>query len=322
MPKQERIGLGAAARGGTDVEDGPFLRVTQGSDFLGKYDVDTRDIIFWRGDTRPPDQVFATGLSSRYVRDHNEREIVWRCGVDDIVPASAVCLARDIRGAAFFPYPDLNSLVVEDTNYLYAMTVPRASCTYAIQKVAESAEQEPDEVDEEAWRRAERFGYDPAWDNKENASCVWQFGEYAVHEVPGNRILAGWKCTRMMLVREKNDERVQAGIRFRLHNEVVNPNALFPLKVQEARTIARRFHTEYPRRYGQFLSYFGLVEARLMPCESVSAAGRLARQLQALVTASDADWCTREDGAGMEGTSEGVRLSSPSGLPTRTRCHF
>ncbi|MEM9488699.1 MAG: hypothetical protein AAGC55_06115 [Myxococcota bacterium] len=298
--KQNAINLPQANRPGATPADGPFLSVTRGPNFTSRYDEATTDIIFWRGDTRPPAQVFQTGFSSRYMRDHGEREIVWRCAVDDIVPQSAVCLARDIRGAAFFPYPDLNSQVIEDVNYLYAMVVPRAAATYRIQQVVEQAE-----TANANWRRPQRFTYDPDWSNYDAASCVWQFGEYAVHEVPARLIIAGWRCRRFMLVREQNDERVQAGIRFALDQEQLNPiwvpNGASSNPIvshTRARDIAAEYRTEYPRVFTEYLSYFGLIRSMQMPFSSTTGArqarGGAIQQLAPVLTANDTDWNDRQ----------------------------
>lgn len=286
------IQLPLAERPGAEEDEGPFLQVTKGPNYNGRYDVDTTGIVFWRGDTRAPEEVFSTGFSSRYVRDHNEREIVWRAAIDDIVPESAVCLARDIRGAAFFPYPDPNSEVVDDVNYIYAMTVTRAASTYAIQQVAERVETEKTEEDD--WRDPGRFKYDPTWEN-EDASCVWQFGEYAVHEVPANRIVAGWRCSRRILVRQQDDERVQAGIQFKLDQKVVNNASHHHDVLQKAKDIASTYARYYPRKLNEYLSYFGLVRAYMMPIPSVDRAARCVEQIRPIVTHSDADWSVRDD---------------------------
>jgi hypothetical protein len=301
--KLEAINLAPSTNKGDDGE-GPFLRVTD-QFYNGRYDVDTTNLLFWRGDTRPPSQVFQTGFSSRYVRDGKAPEIVWRAAVDDIVPASSVCLARDIRGAAFFPYPPDDSEVIEDTNYLYAMVVPRAACTYRIQQMAEFAE-----TDEQDWRDPARFGYDPAWSDYDNTSCVWQFAEYAVHAVPGAQIIAGWKCTRTILVKKKDEERVQAGIRFRLHGATRNPGCLNLQAWSDAQAIASTYAREYPRKYPQFLSYWGIIEALAVPVSSQDQARLTARQLQPILTADDSGWSIRDDGGGSDTGS--VKLGAPA----------
>lgn len=286
------LGLSPSTNQG-DSGEGPFLRVTGGDYYLGKYDVNTGGIIFWRGDTRPPNEVFQTGFSSRYVRDNKGREIVWRAGIDDIVPASAVCLARDVRGAAFFPCPSLDTDDLTDSHYIYAMVVPFAACTYRMQQVVEKVETGDDD-----WRDPARFAYDPAWEDTDDASCVWQFAEYAVHEVKPSQILAGWKMDRMYLVKDRDDERGQAGIRFRLYGEQRNHACKHPGSLLGAQTIARAYYHEYPRKYPQFLSYWGIVEALKIPAVSKAEARATARQLRAIVTASDHDFSARDDGAG------------------------
>jgi hypothetical protein len=291
------LGLAPSENKG-DSEEGPFLKVTGGEFYEGRYDVQTNNVVFWRGDARAPDEVFTTGFSSRYVREKKAREIVWRAGVDDIVPASAVCLARDIRGAAFFPYPDPNSVNIVDTNYLYAISVPFAACTFKIQKVVEQVETGADD-----WRDATRFTYDPEWSTYENASCVWQFAEYAVHEVRKWQVLAGWKCTRQILIKERNDERVQGGIRFKLSNYRANNATTNVTAQQTAQAIADNYFVEYPRRYPEFLSYWGVVEAMMVPPPNAATAKRTARQLRSIVVADDESWNLREDGVTRTGTT-------------------
>jgi hypothetical protein len=297
------LGLSPSTNKG-DEGDGPFLRVTSGDYYMGPFDVNTGGIVFWRGDTRGPGQVFQTGFSSRYVRDGKGREIVWRAGVDDIVPASAVCLARDIRGAAFFPYPELDDDAIADSHYLYALVVPFAACTHAMQKVVERVETGAND-----WRDPARFAYDPTWDDSDNTSCVWQFAEYAVHEVKPWQILASWKMDRMYLVKDTDDERGQAGIRFRLHGEQRNLACNRPGALASAQVIARAYYREYPRKYPHFLSYWGIVEAMKIPAASKAEAARTARQLQPLVTASDHDWNVRDDGGAPDPGA--VRLDAP-----------
>jgi hypothetical protein len=286
------LGLSPSTNEG-DSSEGPFLRVTGGNYYLGKHDVNTGGVVFWRGDTRSPGEVFKTGFSSRYIRDGKGREIVWRAGVDDILPASAVCLARDIRGGAFFPYPSPDTDAITDSHYLYAMIAPFAASTYRMQQVVEKVETGAGD-----WRDPARFAYDPAWEAPDQASCVWQFAEYAVHEVKPSQILAGWKIDRMYLVEDRDDERGQAGIRFRLHSEQRNLAGKYPDALAVAQTIARAYYHEYPRKYPHFLSYWGIVEALKIPVLSKAEARATARQLRPIVTDSDARWNVRDDGVG------------------------
>lgn len=286
------LGLSPSTNKG-DSSEGPFLRVTSGDYYMGSHDVNTGGIVFWRADTRAPGEVFRTGFSSRHIRDGKGREIVWRAGVDDILPASAVCMARDIRGAAFFPYPSLDTDAITDSHYLYAMVAPFAASTYRMQQVVERVETGAGD-----WRDPARFAYDPTWEDSDDASCVWQFAEYAVHEVKPSQILAGWKLDRMYLVKDRDDERGQAGIRFRVHGEQRNLAGKYPRALAGAQTIARAYYHEYPRKYPQFLSYWGIVEAMKMPASSKAEARQTARQLQPIVTGSDNDWNLRDDGAG------------------------
>lgn len=179
-------------------------------------------------------------------------------------------------------------------SYLYAIWVPRAACTYRIQQVAEAFE--TGTLEAMNWRDPERFAYNPRWSDNDNASCVWQFSEYAVHEVPAKNILASWRSTRMILVRMRDDERVQAGIRFKLDKEVVNLGSPLGLPIRAAKVIARPYTVEYPRKYGEFLSYWGTVRASIIPCSSKDLAERTVRQLDRILVADEHGWSVREDG--------------------------
>jgi hypothetical protein len=295
---------------------GPFLRVTGGDYYVGRYDVSTTSVIFWRGDTRAPSEVFKTGFSSRHVRDGRGREIVWRAGVDDIVPASAVCMARDIRGAAFFPCPDGDTDDVDDSPYLYAMVVPFAASIYRIRQTVEKAE-----TGANHWRDPKRFHYDPTGHNRATASCVWQFAEYAVHEVEPSQILGGWQFDRKFLVRMKDEERGQAGIRFRVRGAMhKNPRCLNVKAQARAKEIAERYGQEYPARPHAFLSYWGVVRASKAPVSSRQEAEQTVTQIERILTDSDEDWSRRDDvvgdGAGaIRLGASGIRLSS-------SKCHL
>lgn len=140
------------------------------------------------------------------------------------------------------------------------------------------------ETDQQDWRDPARFTYDPAWANYGNTSCVWQFAEYAV--------------------------RVQAGIRFRLHGVTRNPGCLNLQAWGSAQAIANTYAREYPRKYPQFLSYWGIVKALAVPVSSQDQARLTARQLQPILTAADNSWSIRDDGAGSDtGT---VKLGAPA----------
>jgi hypothetical protein len=321
LKKRLAIGLGPAHTSeqrmarydGFDPAQGPFLRVSGGQSFNGRYDVDTAGIVLWRGDSRGPtgpDGVFQTGLSSRFVRDDIRPEIVWRCEVDDVVPASAVCLVRDIRGAAFFPFP--RHADRQDEIWIYAIWVPRAACTYDIQRMADMTETADDPLtpydwrthghfttlDDYNWRNPARFGYDPTWDNIDNACCVWQFAEYAVHVVRPENILAAWKCNRRFLVQANgDDDRVVAGIQFRLqwlvrpgYGSIQHDDAY-----NRAQELARPYaEQEYPNHPQLYVSYFGIALVPGAPLPSrASAKNALVSQPRRILTASDADFCMR-----------------------------
>lgn len=231
--------------------------------FEEKYD---KPELFWRGDNRGPDEVFKTGFTTKNERDGKTKpgknQIIWREGgaTDDILPASAVCLAKDIRGSAFFP------LTGEPNFYIYAVAKTNVVNTFEAQKMNEKSETEQSD-----FKRKERYVYDPEYSDEKNASAVWQFKEYAAHRVKPTEMLACFEVERRTIVPPQEGEDVAiAGIQFRLKyvedapiHRLSNPcqkelkKDLYKL-LKEAKRIAEGYADFYPEN-DKFLSYMGIV---------------------------------------------------------------
>lgn len=249
----------------TGQEEGALYYTMSAQDNFGDkpYDItyDTPQL-FWRGDTRDSAAVFSTGFLPRNELDkapgdRGHNIITWRDGggLDDILPASAVCLAKDIRGGAFFPLSEAGSF------YLYAVAQTQVVRTVEAQKDVEEAETHSRELN------PERFKYDPAYEDCNKASAIWQFQEYASHQVENTQVLACYKVEKHTLILPHDEESVSiAGIRFKLTAEQENPlcisdPALAPLYT-ELRAIAAKYSDFYPASDREYLSYMGLVKLK------------------------------------------------------------
>lgn len=252
--------------------------------------------IFWRGDSRSPKEVFKTGFSAKAYRQDPEADyagnILWRCSDDDIYHDSGVSLARDIRGAAFFPFTDDDT---EDDDpfsfYLYAVAPTITANTFRAQQIADAVEtgemRGSFAPKSEVWRNHDdRLGYDPGEEEHGDVSCVWQFQEQVALTVPREQIVGGWSAYRRMLVRKGTDSRERAGIRFWLETRgaargPMDDEDLF----RKANAIVAEYARQYPKMPRDWLSFQGIVE-----CESdmpnFAGATRSATQLQAIVVES------------------------------------
>jgi hypothetical protein len=250
--------------------------------------------LFWRGDTRPPAQVFATGFTTNNERagvvDKGANRIIWRSGgdTDDILPASAVCMAKDIRGGSFFP------LTGASTFYLYAVGKTRIVNTFKAQQDSEA-----DATGSSEFRRDERYGYDPEYTDGDEASAVWQFQEYAAHRVETTEIAAAFEVSRKTLVPPGAGADVAiAGVQFRLKFHSNGPIGTIKSKglrkqmgavAKEAREVAAKYEDWYPDEES-FLSYMGIVKPRSqgrMPA-TMAEAPEMVRQTQAVVVQAKA----------------------------------
>lgn len=206
--------------------------------------------LFWRGDTREPELVFETGFTTQYERSSktqsNSNHILWRDELDDLVPESAVCLARDFRGSAFFPL----DTKLPDKCFIYAIAATQAVNTY-------KAQQKVDEMENRTLGE-EHYKYDPKYENDtdDSASAIWQFQEYAVHRVEKSEILGCFKVKREFL----DPTNLIAGIQFRLESPFIpnrnstNYGSLNP-EIEKISAVYTQLYPS-PERY---LSYMGIV---------------------------------------------------------------
>lgn len=245
-------------------EDATYYTMSAQDQFGGNpYDITyANPELFWRGDTRDSDAVFGTGFLPRNeldkpLGDRGHNIITWRDGggLDDILPASAVCLAKDIRGGTFFPLSEAGFF------YLYAVAQTQVVSTFNAQKDVEEEETHSRELN------PERFKYDPAYEDCDNAAAIWQFQEYASHQVENTQVLACYKVEKNTLIPTHGDESVSiAGIRFKLTLEKENPLCTSVLALQplytELRAIAAKYSDFYPASDREYLSYMGLVRLK------------------------------------------------------------
>ena len=259
---------------------------------LGKYEEEYESpVLFWRGDDRGPDAVFETGFTTKRERDKEVKgganKIIWRSGgsTDDILPASAVCLAKDVRGSAFFP------LTGAPAFYMYAVGKTRAVNTFKAQQRAEQAE-----TGSHDFRQEGRYGYDPEYSESDKASAVWQFQEYAAHRVRSDEILACFEVTRRTLVTPNGNDNVAiAGIQFKLkfvkHGPIYDVRrtnkALFKQLTalqEKAKSESAKYENYYPDKQ-KFLSYMGIVapkDSDDMP-QNLGEAKSKVKQIQPIV---------------------------------------
>ncbi|RKH35897.1 hypothetical protein D7Y13_00670 [Corallococcus praedator] len=252
--------------------------------------------LFWHatGSGRTVTQVFAQGFNTAWARETpvnaNAGKVVWRCSDDDIELSSGVCLARDIRGAAFFPLTDDQSEEISDSYYIYAVAPRWTTNTYKAQKIAEAVETNRMEGSflpkkKDFWMDKDRWTYDPNEDDSDNACCVWQFNEHATLVVTPAEIVGCWEATRSVLVDPGEDHRQKAGIRFSV-GKLARGNKRHDL-FSEAAAVVEQYKQVYPKKGGQWLSYHGIVTCTKI-CESKADAKLLAKQVQAVVARESA----------------------------------
>lgn len=213
--------------------------------------------LFWRGDDRPYEKVLKTGFSSKNERDNLSLEgsnvIKWRTGnnQDDIDPDSGVCVAADVRGAAFFPLD-------QKGKYIYAVGLSSAVNTYAIQKDVEKYDTG---IDDE---RPERYPYDPMENLSEKQSAIWQYQEHVAHRILAQEILACYEIDRKELLKNSG-EKTLAGMRFKLRPVWTNGQLpkQFSGAIAKAEYVAGIYNDYFPQSPTQYLSYYGIIETDL-----------------------------------------------------------
>lgn len=213
--------------------------------------------LFWRGDDRPYEKVLKTGFTSKNERDDVTLEgsnvIKWRAGdnQDDIDPDSGVCVAADIRGAAFFPLD-------KDAKYIYAVGLSSAINTYAIQKDVEEFDTGV------GYEQRERYPYDPSEELSEGQSAIWQYKEYVSHRIQTEEILACYEVIRENFLK-KMGEKTLAGMRFKLAHIWTKPRPpkKFSDAINKADYVAGKYADFFPQKTTQYLSYYGIIETEL-----------------------------------------------------------
>jgi hypothetical protein len=255
--------------------------------------------LMWRSDTRAPKSVLKTGFTTKAERDLGPvamtdegqptgNQIVYRTGTEDIVPATGVCIARDVRGACFFPFEaaEHDSEAQEELAYLYGVRIRQATNTFKAQQVAERHA-----TGRQDWKDPSRFAYDPGDERPDEASAVWPFAEYATHRIAPEDIVAAYRFKRDRLVApDKPRVEPKAGIGFS-----IDPRNLLkrggdesgpdPLRETADLTVAG-YSERYPRHPDHYLSYQGTVRkvGKGYPATDAEASGS-ARQIDALPAA-------------------------------------
>jgi hypothetical protein len=290
-PSRPEKGMESADEFNEDDDVSHYVMAEEGAE-LGKYEEEYESpVLFWRGDDRGPDAVFETGFTTKRERDKEVKgganKIIWRSGgsTDDILPASAVCLAKDVRGSAFFP------LTGAPAFYMYAVGKTRAVNTFKAQQRADQAE-----TGSHDFRQEGRYGYDPNYSESDKASAVWQFQEYAAHRVRSDEILACFEVTRRTLVPANGNDNVAiAGIQFKL--EFVKDGPIYDVRrtnkalfkqltalQEKAKSESAKYENYYPDEQ-RFLSYMGIVapkDSDDMP-QNLGEAKNKVKQIQPIV---------------------------------------
>jgi hypothetical protein len=243
----------------------------------------TEDQLLFHATRRTPEDTLGkedqpgTGFVSANLRGSpgTDQPVKWRTGFDDIELLSGVCLAKDVRGTAFFPLtgakpkdgPDKRALDDKEPIYLYAIRIPKDAKlvdTYGAQSRLE--EYQRNQQDERPTDE-ERLAYDPGYeiDDGENADCRWQFQEHAVPEVKPDQIVGVWRVERKRFIETILEGGERAGVRFRIHEESLFDALLKPAVGSEnvaakAKEIVAQYKTFYPRDESHYLSYMGIIK--------------------------------------------------------------
>ncbi|MFZ5547176.1 MAG: hypothetical protein ACOZJX_00555 [Pseudomonadota bacterium] len=252
--------------------------------------------LMWRSDTRGPRSVLKTGFTTKAERDLGPasttedgrpggNEIVYRTGTEDVVPATGVCVARDVRGACFFPFEaaEHDAEDEEESAYLYGVRIRQATNTFKAQQVAERHA-----TGEKDWRDPQRFAYDPGDERPDEASAVWPYAEYVTHRIEPEDIVAAYRFKRDRLV-DPGTARVEpkAGIGFSIAPRNLIKGGRDKSggdRLREAADLTASAYSErYPGHPDHYLSYQGTVRkiSKAHP-ETDSEAARSARQIDAL----------------------------------------
>ncbi|MCW2485167.1 hypothetical protein J5069_04565 [Candidatus Symbiopectobacterium sp. NZEC127] len=243
------------------------------------------DELFFHGTRRTPKETLGsldegtlgTGFVAEDLRDERAKKsltvppVKWRTTFDDINLKSAVCLAKDVRGSAFFP---LTGEVTDEQRrlddhkpiYLYAIRVKAGAQvvnTYGAQSSLEEFERTQEEGTVSDY---DRLTYDPGYEIEEgeNADCRWQFQEHAVSEVTPDQIVGVWSVERTRFIETNLEGGERAGVRFRIHEEsqfdpIVRPSVGSEKVAKKAKEIVSQYQQFYPTNPQDYLSYMGIV---------------------------------------------------------------
>lgn len=222
--------------------------------------------LFWRADSRPPDEIFKVGFPARNVVGPKDQMVpVWRENMAelDIETGSGPCIARKLEGAAFFP---LNS---DKASWLYLILLKEGYNSYWMQK--------------EKKRQLDVLGQ-----KKEGGdSPVWLFNEKVTCFVNKDDVIFGLPLER--IIRDGNDPK--SGIKFRVINDKRKPNGIInaarptPEQVKGYATEIGKFRHWYPSDINgdTWLTYKGVKTTSELASEggNVGAArGTLAQDVQ------------------------------------------
>lgn len=192
--------------------------------------------IGWRGDDRDPQVMFQAGFSPRV----SVSSPIWRPQENnkDVDLDTTVCVARDIRGSAFFPLSKPVTLT-----WAYCVLIKEGWNTYYLQK--KLAEERNQQVDTPQYRKT-----------------VWMFHEKCVNRVEPEDIVMAVQLERQIY----DNKSPLTGIRFRLNDCTGKINGRVwstldtPQRHKVEDTVGEYLGTWYPSAAGQWLTYDGVVQ--------------------------------------------------------------
>jgi hypothetical protein len=202
--------------------------------------------IAWRGDDRAPDKIMDEGCMGFQPRVSSTVPL-WRPadGKWDVDTDTTVCVARDIRGSAFFPLND------HTNTYVYCVLVKEGWNTYYLQKKVAEADKELKKATKEKKKVTESQPYKDE---------VWMFHEKCAQHIAPEDVIAAFKIERQFH-RTDLDPAPLAGIRFRLGEYRQNDAAWASLDQEQRNSILSTLR-EYAGHWNPFcegfwLTYYG-----------------------------------------------------------------
>jgi hypothetical protein len=287
MPSKRDALIGRGAIGLDDANVVLSRNILSGlGDFDSQLDGGT---IFWRGERIGPYEenrhtkksVGEVGMHSANYWTQRDPRLIFRFSEDDVEHDSAVCIARDVRGAAFFP------MDTESRSYVYAVAPQAATCTFTAQKIADAAERGValPGLNHNDWKTARAWRYDPEQEDHENMSCVWQFEEWALPYVPKEDIVGCWEVDRTVLVSRQgnaNAQLSQAGVRFKFRTKNIWLGKAHDL-FDKATKVVSEFSKWYPNEQDMWLSYQGLIRCEAKYVETLEHAAQYGKQKEKFI---------------------------------------